>query len=420
MNLKKLRDFDVKNKTVLLRSAYDVPLCQKRGKWVVADDTRIQASLPTLRYLLKQNCKIIILTWLGRPEGKEIEKNKLDPVAHRLSECIKRKVHKIDSWDFTVIRSQISIMKPKEILLLENVRFTQGEYTHDPEFAKELSTLADCVVFDAFEQSHRDVPSTTGILKHLPSCVGFHMERELTLLEKVFEHPKAPFIVVLGGAKISDKLDTLIHLLSRADCILIGGAMAHNFLKARGVKVASSYVESDAIDDKQDKKHIFEQAEKIELKTKDIFINLGQGFNIPKLVLPLDLVAASKIDTDAKTRLIDLSGNSSLPSHWMYLDIGPQTCAYYASIISKAKTIFWNGPMGYYEVKKFSDGTQKIAEAIFSSKGYSIVGGGDTEGFLRKNHLEKKFGYVSSSGGALLEFLSGKQLPVLKYLVSKL
>ncbi len=416
MHLKTLEQCDLKKKTVIFRTAYDVPLEEKDGTLVVGDDSRIRASLPTLRYLLKQQCKVIILTWLGRPGGEVVENLKLNPVATSLSQLIKKPVQKLDTWDFDEIRKTLAAQKSRDIFMLENVRFAKGEHDKNPSFAKQLATLADVVVFEAFEQSHRDVPSTTGLLERLPGCVGLHMTQELETLKKIIDKPKAPFIVLLGGAKISDKLDTLVNLLQHADAILIGGAMAHNFLKAHGIKVGSSYVESAVIESKKEKKHLFQLAEEIENKTKDIYVNLGAGLNIPKLVLPLDLVAASHMGSDAQKTIIPLSEHKNLPWNWTFLDIGPETIAFYASIIAKAKTVFWNGPMGYYECAPFSKGTKDIANAIIKSGCFSLLGGGDTEHFVKKFKLEKKFNHVSTGGGALLHYVSGKELPVLKYL----
>lgn len=419
LGLKTLKDISLKNKRVLLRTAYDVPVEKRGARWVVSDDTRIATSIPTLKHLLKNNCKIVILTWLGRPAGKPDDKLKLDPVAKRLSELIHRPVKKLNDCIGPDVDRVLAAMKPKDIVLLENVRFHPEEEARNEKFSQKLSALGECVVFEAFAQSHRDYPSTTGILKTLPSVAGIHMEKELSALQSLMKKPKVPFIVILGGAKISDKIETLRKFLSLADVILIGGAMAHNFLKVQGIKIGASYIEKDAaLTPKKETQSILQTAEELLAKTKDTFVNLGPGLNVPKLVLPLDFVAASSKDGKSiETKVISVEQNSSMPRDWMYLDIGPKTVAYYTSIIKKAKTIFWNGPLGYFESDQFCAGTKGVAKAIIQSKAVSVLGGGDTQSFAKKYRLAKKFTFVSTGGGASLELLSGKEFPVLPYLL---
>jgi phosphoglycerate kinase len=419
VSLKPLKSISLKNKRVIFRTAYDVPLEKRGNKWVVADDTRIRASIPTLSYLLKNNCKVVILTWLGRPGGKPNETLKLDPVAKRLSELIHKPVKKLNDCVGSDVQRALSAMKPKDIILLENVRFHAEEEARDIAFTEKLSNLGECVVFEAFAQSHRDYPSTTGILKALPSVAGFHMEKEFFMLQSLIKKPKAPFVVILGGAKISDKIETLRAFLSLADVILIGGAMAHNFLKVQGIKIGASYIEKDtALKQKKETQSILHTAEELIYKTKDTFVNLGHGLNVPKLALPRDFVAAKNKDgAENETNIISIEQNSIMPRDWMYLDIGPKTVAWYTSIIKKAKTIFWNGPVGYFEADQFAAGTKGIAKAIARSKALSIVGGGDTQSFIKKYKMQKKFTFVSTGGGASLELLSGKEFPVLKYLI---
>lgn len=416
MKLKALTDIDLKGKRVLFRVAYDVPLREKNGKLEVGDDTRIQTSIKTLRFLLSKQCKIIILTWLGRPGGTVVPKYSLAPVARRLSEIIRKEVVLLDAVTGAATEKRISEMKAKDIVMLENARFTPQEEHHDDMLAQTLSGYADCIVFDAFAQSHRDYPSTTGILSKLPSVCGYDMVEEMNALQPLLAKPAYPFVVVLGGAKISDKIDLIQNLLPKADVVLIGGALAHNFLKARGIKIAASLVEGQSLELKREQKKLFDVAEEIMHSVNDTYVNLGPGLSIPKLVLPIDLVACSKVASETKTKIIDLEGRTTLPWNWTYMDIGPQTAALYASIVKKAKLIFWNGPLGYTEKPEFSHGTLEVARAIAGSKARSIVGGGDTEGFLREYRLKKSFSYVSTGGGAVLEFLSGRELPVIKYL----
>lgn len=416
MKLKGLDDIDLKGKRVLLRVAYDVPLKRQGMGWTVADDSRIRATIPTLRYLLKKKCKIIILTYLNRPGGKVVEKDRLNPVAKCLSALINRPVKKLDATIGPEVTKTLELMKPCDIVLLENVRFEKGEENGDDTFAAQLASLGEVCVFDAFAQSHRDCPSTTGILSRLPSIAGINMVQEYTTLSNLLARPKYPFVVVMGGAKISDKIEALEHLLPIADIILIGGAMAHNFLKAQGIKIGASLVEDPPIDSKKRQQHMFELAEKLLGATKGIFVNLGPSLSIPKLVLPIDLVAASKAAALAKTEVVDMASEHPLPWNWMYLDIGPKTVEYYSTILKKAKTIFWNGPLGYCELERFSSGTRIVAKTIASNRSTTIVGGGDTEIVVKKFGLEKKYTMVSTGGGAAFQVLAGKELPVMPFL----
>ncbi|MBI4239991.1 phosphoglycerate kinase [Candidatus Uhrbacteria bacterium] len=418
MKLKGLKDIDLKEKRVIFRVAYDVPLKEKGKHMIVTDDSRILASLPTLRYLLRKKCKVIILTWLGRPGGKRVEKLTLDPVSKRLSELLKKSVKKLDACVGPGVDLALSKMKPGDVVMLENVRFEKDEEEGNNALTKKLSKMADVVVFDAFAQSHRTAPSTTGILSAVPSVAGLNMEEEISKLSKLLEKPKAPFVVILGGAKMSDKIETLINLLHVADVVLIGGAMAHNFLKAQGMKIAGSLVEDASHESKKVRKKIYQIAEDILAKTKDTYVNLGSGLNMPKIVLPRDLISAHDTQSPSQTCTIELSDvHHHIPWNWMYLDIGPKTVALYSKIIERAKTIFWNGPLGYFEESAFSHGTKGIAVAITKSKALSVLGGGDTESMIKKFKLQRKFDYISTGGGAVLEFLSGKPLPVIKYLL---
>lgn len=419
MQLKGLNDTDLKGKRVFFRVAYDVPLEKRGATYHVIDDTRIRASLKTLRFLLRKKCRVIIVTWLGRPGGKVVPELRLDPVARCLSGLIKKPVEKLDAVVSTDVEQKLGRMKPGDIVMLENVRFSPMEEHHDDALAQQLSSYADCVVFEAFAQSHRDYPSTTGLLKRLPGVCGYDMIQEVATLTDLLEKPAYPFIVILGGAKISDKIDVITNLLTVADAVLIGGALSHNFLKARGIKIAASLVEGRTLELKKERKKIFNVAEDIMKHVGITHVNLGPGLNIPKLVLPLDLVAAQGKGETAKTCIVDLDGKTTLPWNWMYMDIGPQTRTLFARIIKRAKTVFWNGPLGYIEEREFAAGSIAVAKAIAESSARSIVGGGDTESFLRTYRLRSKFDYVSTGGGAVLEFLAGKKLPVLEYLIKK-
>ncbi len=409
MKLKSIREAkNLKNKTVLFRVAYDIPLKQKGKDWVVADNRRIVETLPTLNYLLKNKCKVVILSWLKRPGGKVVEKYKMDPVAKALSELIKKPVKKLDDCIGPKVVVEIQNLKPGGIIMLENVRFYHQEEEASKMFAALLVQGIDLIVFDAFAQSHRIHSSTTEITKLVPTYAGFLLEKEINALNKISKNPKKPLVIILGGAKISDKVATLEHLIKKADKVLIGGGVANVFLKATGVKIGRSYVEDVFVDKAKRKKINFIK-----------FAGKQYKRNKDKIILPIDLLAGNKINENALVEHIDFEDKEKINTNWLFLDIGPKTIANYLVEIKKAKTIFWNGPMGVFELNKFAFGTKKIAEAIGRSKAISIVGGGDTEMVVSKYGLEGKITHVSTGGGASLEFLGGKELPALKAVIKK-
>ncbi|MFH1534839.1 MAG: phosphoglycerate kinase [Patescibacteria group bacterium] len=412
MPKKTIEDIDVQGKKVLLRVAYDISLKEVDGKWVVPDDSRIRATLPTIEYLLERDCSLVLLSWLKRPGGEVVEKYRMDPVAERLSELIKHPVKKLDSCVGEEVEKEVENMKPGEIIMLENVRFYPEEQKEDEEFSKKLASLGDLIVFDAFAQSHRIHSSTTGILKQKEAVAGFLMEKELEILSKMLESPVRPFTVILGGAKISDKLETTYNLLGVADSILIGGAMANAFLKAQGAEIQNSFVEDTAIDAS---KSAVESAKELLEKTADKTSFQGAEF----IQLPLDLIAANSIEEPTESKVVNVNKSETLPKKWAYLDIGPQTVETYKKIIAESKTIFWNGPMGLFEEEEFAKGTKEIADAIVNSNAASIVGGGDTEKIVKMFSLDGKFTHVSTGGGASLEFLAGKKLPAVELLPDK-
>lgn len=401
---------------MLFRAAYDVVLEHEHGRIVVADDTRIRTSLASLRYLLKKKCRVVILTWLGRPGGKIVRDLRLDPVAKHLSHLIKKPVKKLDAVSGPIVEKEIARMKGGDIVMLENVRFSPWEEHHNDALADALAGYADCVVFEAFPQSHRDYPSTTGVLSRLPSICGTDMYTEITTLCGILEKPAYPFVVVLGGAKISDKIDLITHLLTVADAILIGGALSHNFLKARGIKIGGSLVEGQRLDLKKERKKLYTIAEEIMKKAGESYVNIAPGITVPKLVLPVDLVAAPDPKHPQTHHVVNIDGRDALPWNWMYMDIGPRTQQLFSRVIKKAEVVFWNGPLGFTEERAFAQGSIAIAKAIAESKARSIAGGGDTESFLRTYRLRSSFDYISTGGGAALELLAGKELPVLRYL----
>ena len=397
----------MRGKRVLLRVAYDLPLKKQGKNWIVADDRRIKETLPTIKYLLKNQCQIVIVTWLGRPGGKTVEKFRLDPVAKSLSEILKKPVKKLDDCVGPKVFSEIKEMKPGQIIILENVRFYSAEEENSKMFAALLVYGLDLICFDAFAQAHRVHASTVGITKLLPTYAGFLLEKEIQILSQIVKKPKRPLVAILGGAKISDKIGALAELVKIADQVLIGGGLANVFLKFLGVPVGRSYLE-DSFVDLAKRKRI--NAVKLAKKIYQHYKN--------KIILPIDLVAGNKIDQHALIELVDLENHERINPRWLFLDIGPKTIAHYLVAIKKAKTIFWNGPMGVFEIEKFAFGTKKIAEAIArNQKAITVVGGGDTEMVLHKYKLEGKFSHVSTGGGASLEFLAGRELPALKNII---
>jgi len=408
--LKTLKQFNLKNQTVILRAAYDITLKQKKQKWTVPNNARIKATLKTIKFLLKQNCSLIILTWLGRPDPKKPEKKfKLDPIAQELSKLIKKPVKKLNQTVGKQVEQKISNLKPGEIVLLENTRFNPGEKQADAKLSKKMAQLGNFVVFDAFAQAHRVHASTTGLLKnHQKSCCcGFLMEKELTSFNRIIKSPTKPFIIILGGAKVSDKSGLIENLLDKADQILLGGALANPFIKIKNYQIGSSKIESRQVD--QGKGIIFEPekiAKKLLKKSK-------------KIKLPLDVVIAEKNNQKFNQKTIQIkelgSDKNICQENQAILDIGPKTIKAYGQILSKAKTIFWNGPMGVFEIPTFAFGTKAIAQKIAKSSAFSVLAGGDTESAIKQFNLTE-FNHVSTGGGASLNLLAGKKLPVLKYL----
>jgi len=380
-----VKSIDVSGKRVLVRVDFNVPL--KDGQ--VADDTRILAALPTIKYLVKHNAKVILMTHLGRPRGIE-ESLRLDPVAKRLSEILKRPVQKVDHTVCKVTKEAEAKMKPGDILVLENLRFNPGEKANDSDFAKKLASLADIYVNDAFGTAHREHASVAGVPKYVPVAVaGCLLEKELKILNHMLEKPEHPFLAVLGGSKVSDKISVIDKFLDIVDGILTGGGMCFTFLKVKGYNIGKSILEENQI----------LQAQKI--------LEKAQSKNIP-LQLPTDVVIAKEISEDAEYKVVPVE---QIPDGWMGVDIGPDTISTYTGLIDTAHTIFWNGPMGVFEIDQFEEGTKAVAEAITDSAATSIVGGGDSDRALRKWDLERQITFVSTGGGASMKVLEGTPLP---------
>jgi phosphoglycerate kinase len=383
MRKQSIRDVDVRGKRVLVRVDFNVPL-DKTGN--VADDARIRAALPTLQDLLARGAAVILVSHLGRPDGKVVERLRMAPVAQRLSLLLGQPVHTVTEIVGPTVQAAAQALRPGEILMLENVRFDPREEQNDPAFARELASLADIYVNDAFGTAHRAHASTVGVAEHLPAYAGLLMEKELTMLGQLLAQPERPFVVVIGGAKVSDKLKVLENLLERCDRLLIGGGMANTFLKAQGYELGRSLVEDDRV---ADAKRILEQGG-------------------AKVMLPVDVVIADRVDTSADTQVVAVD---SIRPDYLAADIGPKTIERFGGAIRRAKTLFWNGPMGIFELPPFAHGTRALAEQVANVRGTTIVGGGDSVAALEQLGFADKITHVSTGGGAALEFLEGRTLP---------
>lgn len=388
-----VQDINVKGKKVIIRTDFNVPLDKSQK---ITDDRRIQESLPTIRYVLEKGAsKVILMSHLGRPDGKVMEEFRLTPVAARLQDLLDEKVLKLDECIGADVKSKIAASKER-IVLLENLRFHKEEEKNVPEFAKQLSELADIYVNDAFGTAHRAHASTEGIAKYLPSVAGFLLEKEIQYLGQAVENPQRPFVVILGGAKVSDKITLVENLLNKANAILIGGGMAYTFLKSQGKNIGNSKLEADKVDVA---KALLEKAKKMNVRIE----------------LSSDFVIAESIEKPETAKI-----SADIPDGWMGLDIGIETRKKFKKILSTAKTIVWNGPVGVFEVDAFAQGTKEIAEYLATLKGViTIVGGGDSAAAVSKFGVDDAMTHISTGGGASLEFLEGKELPGIKALNDK-
>ena len=381
-NKKTIHDIDVHGKRVLVRVDFNVPI--KEG--VVGDDTRIRAALPTLKYLLKNGAALILCSHLGRPKGEVKSEFSLRPVAEHLGKLLGKPVVFAEDCIGPKAEEAAKALKTGDVLLLENTRFHAGETKNDLEMAKQLASLAEVYVNDAFGSAHRAHASTEGVAKFLPAVAGFLLEKEIKYLGQAVTDPEKPFVAILGGAKISDKIGVIKNLLTKADSILIGGGMANTFFKAEGYPVADSLVEDDALD-----------------TAKDVLARAGT-----KLRLPVDVVIADKFEASAVHKTMP---TGPIPDGWRILDIGPETVKHYAKIISEAKTVVWNGPMGVFEFPEFAKGTFAIAQAAAESGAVTIIGGGESVAAVKQSGLADKITHISTGGGASLEMLEGLTLP---------
>ena len=391
MNKKTVRDVDLKGKHVLMRADFNVPL--KEGE--IGDDKRIRATLPTIKYILEQGAALVLMSHLGRPAGTGYEADlSLKPVAARLSELLDKPVKMAPDSIGPEVEAMAAALQPGEVMLLENVRFYKGETKNDPKIAEQLAKLGEIFVNDAFGTAHRAQASTEGVAHYLPAVAGFLMEKEIDFLGRAVEDPERPYIVILGGAKVSDKIAVIQNMLKLADKILIGGGMANTFFKAQGLEVGDSLVEDDVLD-----------------VAKELLATGGE-----KLVLPVDAVVADAFDNDAHSKVVAVD---AVEPGWRILDIGPKTVTQYKEILATAKTVVWNGPMGVFEMPNFAKGTFAIAEILAELDAVTIIGGGDSASAIKKAGVADKVSHVSTGGGASLKFLEGKALPGVAALADK-
>ncbi len=382
---KTMKDMQLKGQRVFCRVDFNVPM----EKGIVTDDTRIRAALPTINYLVDHGAKVILASHLGRPNGEVNEELRLTEAGKRLAELIGKPVNKLDNSIGEKVVSAISAMEDGDITLLENVRFHAGEEKNSSELAKEFSELADLFVNDAFGAAHRAHASTAGIAAYIPAVSGLLIEKELDVLGKALSKPDRPFTAIIGGAKVKDKIGVIDHLLDIVDNLIIGGGLAYTFMKAQGHEIGNSLLEEDKID------------------LALTFIQKAKENGV-KLYLPIDVIVADEFSADANTKAVDLDG---VPKDWQGLDIGPKTAALYADVIENSKLIIWNGPMGVFELEPFENGTKRVAEAMATTKGYTVIGGGDSAAAVEKFKVAEKMDHISTGGGASLEFMEGKDLP---------
>jgi phosphoglycerate kinase len=390
--MKYIDEMDLKGKRVLFRFDFNVPL---DGNQNITDDTRIRSVLPTINYALDENAKIIVVSHLGRPKGQFAEKMSLAPVAKRLSRLLGKNVTLTKDVIGPEVKKTVAAMKPGDIVMLENLRFDAREEKNDEEFSRELASLADVYIDDAFGNAHRSHASNVGITKFVKDCgAGFLMKKELTYFSKALEKPARPLVAIVGGSKVSGKLEALANLVNRVNKVIIGGGMAFTFLKAQGVDVGKSIVEPELIDKA---KEVLETAKKLGVK----------------VYLPVDCVIAETMEPEAETKIVPVQ---EINPQWMGLDIGPATITLFTEALNNAKTIVWNGPMGVFEIDAFSRGTSALAHSVANSYALSIVGGGDTDVAIDKAGERDNMSYISTGGGAFLELLEGKELPAVKAL----
>jgi phosphoglycerate kinase len=385
-----IRDVSLQGKRVLMRVDFNVPLDDDLR---ITDDTRIRAALPTITYALEQESKVILMSHLGRPKGNVVDKLRLDPVGRRLSELLRKEIIKLDDCVGDEVTEKVMQMREREVVLLENLRFHKEEEENDTEFAQKLAGLGNVYVNDAFGTAHRAHASTVGVTKFITSVCGLLLQKEIEYLDKVVKTPQHPFVAILGGAKVSDKIGIIENLISHIDWLLIGGGMAYTFLKVQGKEIGNSKLEEEKLT----------LARETLDKAKD------------KIILPSDHIIVERIETNAPIK----TAVDNIPQGWIGVDIGPQTVEEFITFLKPAKTIFWNGPLGIFEIDAFSEGTKDIGQFVAQSNAISVIGGGDTVAAVSKFNLEDKISHISTGGGASLEYLEGKVLPGIAALTDK-
>ncbi|SHD75885.1 phosphoglycerate kinase [Schnuerera ultunensis] len=385
---KTLEDLQVEGKRVLVRCDFNVPMDDNKN---ITDDRRIASSLPTIKYLMDNKAKVILMSHLGRPKGEPNPKFSLEPVAKRLTELLNKEVMfaKDDKVVSENVKEIVYNMQDGDVVLLENTRFRKEEEKNEESFAKELASLGDLYVNDAFGTSHRAHTSNVGLSNQLPSAVGYLVGKEISVMGKALENPERPFVAILGGAKVSDKIGVIENLLNKVDSILIGGGMAYTFLKAQGYEIGNSILEEDKID-----------------LAKDL-LKKAEEKNV-KILLPIDVVVANEFSNDTEFKTVNID---NIPENMMGMDIGEKTIKLFSEEIKEAKTIIWNGPMGVFEMENFKTGTEALAKVMAESNGITIVGGGDSASAVEKAGYAPNMTHISTGGGASLEFLEGKTLP---------
>ena len=394
MNKKTIEDIAVDGKKVFVRVDFNVPMDENLN---ITNDTRIRATLPTIKYLLDHNAAVILACHLGRPKGERVAKFSVKPVAVRLAELLGHEVKFAEDCIGEPAEKAAAALKPGEVLLLENLRYHNEEEKNDPEFSKKLASLADVAVNDAFGVSHRAHASVEGITKYIETVAGYLMEKEIKFIGQTLANPQRPFVAIIGGAKVSDKIGVISNMIDKVDTIIIGGGMAHTFNAAKGYEVGKSLCERDKFGLALD---LLKKAEE-------------KGV---KVILPVDVTIADDYAPDANTKIVDVD---NIDPEWEALDSGPKTSALYAEALKDAKTVVWNGPMGVFEFDAFAKGTEAVAKAVADSSAISIVGGGDSIAALKKTGLSDKISHISTGGGATLEFLEGKVLPGIAAIADK-
>ena len=392
---KTVRDINVQGKRVIVRCDFNVPM--KEG--MITDDIRIVSALPTVKYLMEQGAKVILMSHMGRPDGEPNMKYTLKPVADRLTELLGQEVLFVSSPVVVdeAVQAAAAQLEEGRVMLLENVRFRKEETKNGADFAKELASLADIFVNDAFGTAHRAHSSTAGVADYLPAVSGFLIEKEVEFLGNAVENPKRPFVAIMGGAKVGDKIPVIENLLKKVDTLIIGGGMSYTFYKAEGLEIGTSILDKDSL----------EIAPQLLKKAEEAGV---------KMLLPVDVVVADEFKNDAKTAVVD---KDAIPADMMGLDIGPKTVELYKAAIAEAETIVWNGPMGVFEMENFAGGTRAVAEALAESKAVTVIGGGDSAAAVEQFGLADKMTHISTGGGASLEFLEGKVLPGVAVLEDK-